>query len=94
VDREIQDDLKRLNGRPLRLVYTSAAAGSVVAIIPALLQPHDKPSRHDEVWWRDLKQGAWRVSKLPGPVGAIALGEHDVFAATEDGRIWRHSISP
>jgi hypothetical protein len=94
VDRDIQDNLKRLHGLPLRLVFTSTASRSHVAIIPALLQPDDRPPRHDEVWWRDLKQGAWRVSKLPGPVGAIALGERDVFAATEDGRIWRHTISP
>lgn len=93
VDRGIQGMLKRMGGLPLRLVFTSAASGSHVAIIPALLEADDRPPRHDEVWWRDLKQGSWQVSKLPGPVGAIALGEGYVFAATEDGRIWRRAIS-
>jgi hypothetical protein len=94
VDRAIQDSLRRVPGLPLRLVFTSTASRSHVAIIPALLQADDRPPRHDEVWWRDFKQGSWRASKLPGPVGAIALGERDVFAATEDGRIWRHTIAP
>jgi hypothetical protein len=85
--------LARMRGLPLRLVFTSAAAASHVAIIPALLEANDKPPRHDEMWWRDFKQGPWRTSKLPATVGAVALGEHDIFAATEDGRIWRRSIS-
>jgi hypothetical protein len=94
VDGGMRNMLKKLHGLPLRLLFTSAVSGSHVAIVPALLQPDDRPPRHDEVWWRNLKQGTWRSSKTPGPVGAIAIGESDVFAATEDGRIWRHSISP
>lgn len=92
VDRDVAADLTRLRGLPLRLVFTSAASTSHVAIIPALLQADEKPPRHDEVWWHDFKPGPWQASKLPGPVGAVALGEGLLFAATEDGRIWRRAI--
>jgi hypothetical protein len=66
----------------------------MIALVPGLIDDADKPPRHDEVWIHEIAGGDWKTLKAPGSVTAVTLGEAAVYAATEDGRIWRHTISP
>lgn len=86
---ELRRALSLLRGHPLRLGFRSAASQSRLAMIPALPLPDDRPFRHDEVWFRQIDRGEWETARVPAPVTAVALDGSDLFAATEDGRIWR-----
>ena len=79
-------------GRPLRYAFRSAASKTYVALVPALIDDEDKPPRRDEVWIHEIAGGDWKSIHAPGSVGAVAIDENAVYAATADGRIWRRPL--
>jgi hypothetical protein len=93
VSADTRRTLSSLRGRPLRLVYGSAASTSLVAIIPVVPTADDRPPHHDEIWFRHTDGGDWQTTRLPASVTAVTVGGRDLFAATDDGRLWRRTIS-